>query len=58
MLSTLPKDSYWGTAVSSSFEGKASLVLGNNGILVSKGASAAQIKGLVKFMKSLMSKKI
>ena len=54
IASTAPKDMHWGTAVMPSFEGKASSVLGNNGISVFKGASAAQIKGAVK----LMSKKI
>ena len=58
IASTAPKDMHWGTAVMPSFEGKASSVLGNNGISVFKGASAAQIKGAVKFMKFLMSKKI
>ncbi len=41
-----------------SFAGKASSVLGNNGISVFKGASADQIKGAVTFMKFLMSTKI
>ncbi|ASY48790.1 hypothetical protein N507_1615 [Lacticaseibacillus rhamnosus DSM 14870] len=58
IASTAPKDMHWGTAVMPSFEGKASSVLGNNGISVFKGASAAQVKGAVKFMKFLMSKKI
>ena len=56
IASTAPKDMHWGTAVMPSFEGKASSVLGNNGISVFKGASAAQVKGAVKFMKFLMSK--
>ncbi|KRN01168.1 ABC-type sugar transport system, periplasmic component [Lacticaseibacillus paracasei subsp. tolerans DSM 20258] len=58
IAATAPKSMHWGTAVMPSFAGKASSVLGNNGISVFKGASADQIKGAVTFMKFLMSTKI